>query len=188
MGWWSALLCTLKCSCLPPGIDGDIFTLSRTQRVVWSPSPRGFPAVLALHPKAKQTAVGPASSAWGSAQLCRGCGGHGGPVKGASQPHRTLIWFLDWFFGMGEIQRHPCTTHWLGWWKSRRGRAGRDVLPLPREHSTCRALGKKAVPSCLCKQSLCISSVSHTAHPSVPTLPVLWEKPMLVLHFQEGMT
>lgn len=49
LGWWYALVFTSKCSCLPPGIVGHILTFSRTQRVVWSPSARGFPAVIQLH-------------------------------------------------------------------------------------------------------------------------------------------
>lgn len=51
LGWWHALVFTLKCSHLPPGNVGHICTFSRTQRVVWSPSPWGFPAVLCSAPQ-----------------------------------------------------------------------------------------------------------------------------------------
>lgn len=57
---------------------------------------------------------------------------------------------------------------------------------LLQEHSTWKALWKNAVHSCRPKQSFCISSVSHTAQLSAPTLHTMWEKPMAVLHIQEG--
>lgn len=109
-----------------------------------------------------------------------------------SQSHRTLIYVLD-LHGWNSKASLCCTSAGLveeqeklryvkGWWRC----ALPQPAPLLKEHGTWEALWKNAVHSCLSKQPLCISSVSHTAWLSVPTLHVIWEKSMVVLHVQEG--
>lgn len=49
LGWWYALLLTLKCSCPSPRNVGHIFILSTNQRVVSSPSAQGFSTATHLH-------------------------------------------------------------------------------------------------------------------------------------------
>lgn len=140
LGWWCALLFTLKCSHLPPGIVGHIFTFSRIQRVVWSPSPRGFPAVLCSSPQSLGVcpSVQGICRSWESSQGC----------KSALQSF-NLVFGLPWVKFKGILALH---VGWVGGGAEEQVVKGWQRGPAPgsssaKGHSTCRALGKKAISS-----------------------------------------
>lgn len=130
----------------------------------------GFQQCCALHPKAVQL------------EGCQQCLGTC-RTWGFTQECKSALQSFNLFFGLAWASLKVILALHVGWAGGKAG--GEGLAEMSRENSTCRALGTKAVPSCLSKQPLCIASVSHTAHPSAPTWPVLWEKPVLVLHIQE---